>query len=127
MKLTKLSYHLIYLSYVLETYLCMIMENPASVKQFAIMILWAISIIIHFALTVYFEKLYAINTLYLLAMFVWCLLNNPINHLFQTIATGVSGILLTIFGIINAWYNFRETDRWNNFKKYFVTTDDEDM
>ena len=59
MKLTKLSYFLIYLSYVLETYLCIAMGNPTSIQQLILTILWAISIIIHFTITVYFEKLYS--------------------------------------------------------------------
>ena len=96
MKLTKLSYYLIYLSYVLETYLCIAMGNPTSIQQLILTILWGVSIIIHFTLTVYFEKLYIINTIYLLAVCVWCLLNDPVNHLLQTIATGVVGLLLSI-------------------------------
>lgn len=124
MKLTKLSYYLIYLSYVLETYLCMTMGNPTSIQQLIFTILWAISIIIHFTLTVYFDKLYAINTVYLLAVCVWCLLNDPVSHLLQTITTGVVGLLLTIFGIIYVWHNFRETDKWKKIKKLFVTTND---
>ena len=124
MKLTKLSYFLIYLSYVLETYLCITMGNPTSIPQLIITILWAISIIIHFTLTVYFEKLFAINTVYLLAICVWCLFNDPVSHLLQTIATGVVGLLLTLFGIIYVWHNFRETDKWKNIKKLFITTDE---
>lgn len=124
MKLTKLSYYLIYLSYVLETYLCMTMGNPTSISQLIFTILWAISIIVHFTLTVYFEKLYVVNTVYLLAVCVWSLLNDPVSHLLQTITTGVVGLLLTIFGIIYVWHNFRETDKWKNFKKLFVTTND---
>lgn len=124
MKLTKLSYYLIYLSYVLETYLCMTMGNPTSISQLIFTILWAISIIVHFTLTVYFEKLYVVNTVYLLAVCVWSLLNDPVSHLLQTITTGVVGLLLTIFGIIYVWHNFRETDKWKNFKKLSVTTND---
>lgn len=124
MKLTKLSYYLIYLSYVLETYLCIAMGNPTSIQQLILTILWGVSIIIHFTLTVYFEKLYIINTIYLLSVCVWCLLNDPVNHLLQTIATGVVGLLLSIFGIIYVWHNFRETDKWKNFKKLFVTTNE---
>jgi hypothetical protein len=101
-----------------------VIGNPASFQQIIVMILWAISIIIHFTLTVYFEKLYIINTIYLLAVCVWCLLNDPVNHLLQTIATGVVGLLLSIFGIIYVWHNFRETDKWKNIKKLFVTTDE---
>lgn len=127
MKLTKLSYYLIYLSYVLETYLCIAMGNPTSIQQLILTILWGVSIIIHFTLTVYFEKLYIINTIYLLAVCVWCLLNDPVNHLLQTIATGVVGLLLSIFGIIYVWHNFRETDKWKNIKKLFVTTDEKIM
>ena len=124
MKLTKLSYYLIYLSYVLETYLCMTMGHPTSISQLIFTILWAISIIVHFTLTVYFEKLYVVNTMYLLAVCVWCLLNDPVSHLLQTITTGVVGLLLTIFDIIYVWHNFRETDKWKNFKKLFVTTNE---
>ena len=124
MKLTKLSYYLIYLSYVLETYLCIAMGNPTSIQQLILTILWGVSIIIHFTLTVYFEKLYVVNTVYLLAVCGWCLLNDPVNHLLQTIATGVVGLLLSIFGIIYVWHNFRETDKWKNFKKLFVTTNE---
>lgn len=124
MKLTKLSYYLIYLSYVLETYLCIAIGNPTSFQQIIVMILWAISIIIHFTLTVYFEKLYVVNTVYLVAICVWCLFNDPVSHLLQTIATGVIGFLLTIVGIISVWHNFRETDKWKNFKKLFITTND---
>lgn len=127
MKLTKLSYYLIYLSYVLETYLCIAIGNPTSFQQIIVMILWAISIIIHFTLTVYFEKLYVVNTVYLVAICVWCLFNDPVSHLLQTIATGVIGFLLTIFGIISAWHNFRETDKWKNIKKLFVTKDEKHM
>ena len=124
MKLTKLSYYLIYLSYVLETYLCIAMGNPTSIQQLILTILWGVSIIIHFTLTVYFEKLYVVNTVYLVAICVWCLFNDPVSHLLQTIATGVIGFLLTIFGIISVWHNFRETDKWKNFKKLFITTND---
>lgn len=127
MKLTKLSYFLIYLSYVLETYLCIAIGNPTSFQQIIVTILWAISIIIHFTLTVYFEKLYVVNTVYLVAICIWCLFNDPVSHLLQTIATGVIGFLLTIFGIISAWHNFRETDKWKNIKKLFVTKDEKHM
>ena len=127
MKLTKLSYFLIYLSYVLQTYLCIAIGNPTSFQQIIVTILWAISIIIHFTLTVYFEKLYVVNTVYLVAICVWCLFNDPVSHLLQTIATGVIGFLLTIFGIISAWHNFRETDKWKNIKKLFVTKDEKHM
>lgn len=127
MKLTKLSYFLIYLSYVLETYLCIAMGNPTSIQQLILTILWAISIIIHFTITVYFEKLYIVNTVYLLAICVWCLSNDPVSHLLQTIATGVIGLLLMLFGVIYAWHNFRETEKWKNIKKLFVTKDEKHM
>lgn len=130
MKLTKLSYFLIFLSYVLETYLVVTLPTNISNENLFELTLVAITFLImifHFGLAVHNKLLYIIFSVQTFGITLYGLLTTP-SLAFTTVYGAITTINI-IVNIVNLYYHIKTTNFWKQqfpkIKRYFVITGDE--
>lgn len=129
MKLTKLSYFLIFLSYLLETYLVVTLPANTNDKNLSELLLVGLTFIImifHFGLACHNKLLYIIFSIQTFGVTLYGLLTTP-SLAFTTVYGGITTINIIIL-IIELYYYIKTTNVWKQqfpkIKRYFVITGD---
>lgn len=129
MKLTKLSYFLIFLSYLLESYLVVILPaiiNDKNISELLLVGLTFIIMIFHFGLACHNKLLYVMFSIQTFGITLYGLLTTS-----SIVFTAVYGTITTIniiILIIELYYHIKTTNFWKQqfpkIKRYFVITGD---
>lgn len=129
MKLTKLSYFLIFLSYLLESYLVVTLPaniNDKNVSELLLVGLTFIIMIFHFGLACHNKLLYVMFSIQTFGITLYGLLTTP--SIVFTAVYGTITIINIIILIIELYYHIKTTNFWKQqfpkIKRYFVITGD---
>lgn len=129
MKLTKLSYFLIFLSYLLESYLVVTLPaniNDKNVSELLLVGLTFIIMIFHFGLACHNKLLYVMFSIQTFGITLYGLLTTP-SIVFTTVYGTITTINIIIL-IIELYYHIKTTNFWKQqfpkIKRYFVIMGD---
>lgn len=129
MKLTKLSYFLIFLSYLLESYLVVTLPaniNDKNVSELLLVGLTFIIMIFHFGLACHNKLLYVMFSIQTFGITLYGLLTTP-SITFTAVYGAITTINIIII-IIELYYRIKTTNFWKQqfpkIKRYFVITGD---
>ena len=130
MKLTKLSYFLIFLSYLLESYLVVTLPaniNDKNVSELLLVGLTFIIMIFHFGLACHNKLLYVMFSIQTFGITLYGLLTTP-SLAFTTVYGAITTINIILI-IFELGHRIKMTNVWKRqfpkIKHYFVITGDE--